>query len=160
MLFGKKEIRLMAVCSGKCAPLTEFPDEAFSGGMLGVGVAISPTDSSFYAPIDGKILSVAETGHAFTVETDNGLDILIHIGVDTVSMGGEGFSPAVKEGDRVRAGDLLCTAELSKISSSGLSDMTALVIANPEKIKDTEFFYTTVTAKKDAVMTFRLREKG
>ncbi len=160
MLFEKKEIRLMAVCNGKCAPLSEFPDEAFAGGMLGVGVAILPTDSKFYAPIDGKILSVAETGHAFTVESSNGLDILIHIGVDTVSMGGEGFSPTVREGERVRAGNLLCTADLSQIASRGLPTVTALVVANPEKIKDTEFFYTTVTAKKDAVMTFRLREKG
>ncbi len=160
MLFGKKEIRLLAVCNGKSARLSDFPDEAFSGGMLGVGVAIAPTDSHFYAPMDGKILSVAETGHAYTMESTNGLDVLIHIGVDTVSMGGEGFSPKVKEGDSVRAGDLLCTADLSLISSRGLSTMTAALIANPEKIKDTEFFYTTVTAAKDAVMKFRLREKG
>ena len=160
MRFGKQKIRLLAVCNGKSIPLSDFPDEAFAAGMLGEGLAIEPNDGRFYAPINGHVLSVAKTGHAYTLESESGLDVLIHIGVDTVSMGGEGFSPSVREGERVRAGDLLCTADLAKISSRGLSTLTAMVIANPEQIKDTEYLYTTVTAKNDAVMKFRLREKG
>ena len=160
MRFGKKEIRLLAVCNGKSIPLSEFPDEAFAAGMLGEGVAIEPSDGHFYAPLDGRVLSVAKAGHAYTLTSEGGLDVLIHIGVDTVSMGGDGFSPSVREGDRVRAGDLLCTADLARISSRGLSTLTATVIANPEQIKDTEYRYTTVTAATDAMMKFRLREKG
>ena len=160
MRFGKKEIRLLAVCNGTSIPLSDFPDEAFSDGMLGEGLAIEPSDGRFYAPLAGRVLSIAKTGHAYTIESADGLDVLIHIGVDTVSMEGEGFSPSVREGDRVIAGDLLCTADLAKISLRGLSPLTAVVIANPEQIKDTEYLYTTVAAKTDAVMKFRLREKG
>ena len=160
MRFGKQEIRLLAVCNGKSIPLSDFPDEAFAAGMLGEGLAIEPSDGHFYAPLDGRVQSVAKTGHAYTLESTGGLDVLIHIGVDTVSMGGEGFSPSVREGELVRVGDLLCTADLARISSHGLSTLTAMVIANPEQIQDTEYLYTPVTAQNDAVRKFRLREKG
>ncbi len=159
MLFSKKQICLPAVCVGKTVPLSEMPDEAFSSGMLGVGYAIEPADGQFYSPVDGKIESVAEAKHAYTITTDEGLDILIHIGVDTVSLGGEGFVPQVKAGDRVRAGEPLAVADLDLIRGKGLPTVTAVLVANPEKIEHTELKYGAVSTR-DAVMCFRFKKRG
>ena len=159
MLFGKKEIYLPTVCTGRAVPLSEMPDEAFSSGLLGVGYAIEPSDGQFYAPVTGKIESVAESKHAYTLTSDEGLEILIHIGVDTVSLHGEGFVPEVREGERVSVGEPLAHADLAFIRSHGLPTVTAVLIANPEKIENPRFKYGAVSGR-DAVMSFRLNKKG
>lgn len=159
MLFSKKEIALSAVCAGEAMPLSEMPDEAFSTGILGVGYAIEPSDGQFYAPATGRIENVAESKHAYTLTTDDGLDILIHIGVDTVKIGGEGFTSDVKEGARVHAGEPLAYADLSLIRSRGLPTVTAVLVANPERIEHVGFQYGAVS-QRDSVMRFRLKKKG
>ncbi|MBQ9784799.1 MAG: PTS glucose transporter subunit IIA [Clostridia bacterium] len=157
MFFSKKQICLPAVCVGKTVPLSEMPDEAFASGMLGVGYAIEPADGQFYSPVNGRVESVAEAKHAYTVTTDEGLDVLIHIGVDTVTLGGAGFVPEVKEGDRVRVGEPLAHADLELIREKGLSTVTAVLVANPEKIEHTELKYGAASTR-DAVMCFRLKK--
>lgn len=157
MLFSKKQICLPAVCVGKTVPLSEVPDEAFSSGMLGVGYAIEPADGHFYSPVNGRVESVTESKHAYSITSDEGLDILIHVGVDTVTLGGEGFVAQVKEGDRVRAGEPIALADLDLIREKGLPSVTAVLITNPERIEHTELKYGAV-GTRDAVMCFRLKK--
>ncbi len=149
---------LCAVASGEVLPLSRMPDEAFSSGLLGVGYAIEPSEGNFYAPANGKVTSVSETGHAYTVLTDAGVDILVHIGVDTVTLGGRGFTPLVKEGARVRAGDALCRADLDLIREKGLPTMSAVLVTEADAIGAIEFRYGTVRAKDADVMKFERRE--
>lgn len=159
-LFKKTQKCLYAVCNGKSTGVSEIPDEAFSGGMLGLGFAIEPSDRQFYSPVDGRVESVAETGHAYTVQTDDGLDVLVHIGVDTVQLHGEGFEPLVKAGDRVKAGTPLACADIDLIRSRGLPTVSAVLVTNPEKIVDIDYRFGSVLGGKDAVMYFRMRKKG
>ncbi|MBQ9773084.1 MAG: PTS glucose transporter subunit IIA [Clostridia bacterium] len=159
MLFSKKQIGLPSVCVGKVVPLEQMPDEAFSSGMLGVGYAIEPDEGRFFSPVSGVVESVTQSKHAYTLQSDEGLDILIHIGVDTVQMGGDGFEALVKEGQRVRAGEELARADLARIRAHGLPTLTAVLIANPEKIERAEFRYGAASTS-DAVMCFRLCKKG
>lgn len=157
MIFSKKQTCLLAVCTGKSMPLSDMGDEAFSSGMLGVGYAIEPAEGSFFAPVSGVVESIPKSGHAYTIQSDAGLDILIHIGVDTVSMGGEGFEPCVKEGQRVKAGELIARADLSRIRERGFSTVTATVVTEPEKIEQIEFRFESAVGGKDAVMCFRIK---
>ena len=163
MLFGKKTTvprALCAPCTGRAVPMSEIPDEAFSGGMLGVGFGIEPSEGHFCAPIDGRVESVAEAKHAYTLITDDGLDVLIHIGVDTVRLGGEGFFPRVQKGQYVKAGDVLADADLKLIAEKGLPTTVAVLITNPEKIENTEYEYGSVEGGRAAVMRFTLVKKG
>lgn len=131
-LFDKN--RLLAVADGDAIPLTEVGDEAFSSGMLGEGFAIRLSGGTIYSPADGKIEGITETGHAYSIRTDAGLDVLVHIGVDTVKMGGLGFTPAVNEGDRVKAGDVIAIADLGAIRSAGFDTVTPVLISNKDRI--------------------------
>ena len=119
MKFFQKKRSLTAVCDGRCAELSQMPDEAFASGMLGQGVAVFPEGNRFYAPVGGRIESIAESKHAYTVLSEDGLELLIHIGVDTVELKGEGFTPLVREGQTVRAGDPLADADLNSIADRG-----------------------------------------
>ncbi len=157
MLFSKKQSCLSAVCAGKSMPLSKMSDEAFSSGMLGVGYAIDPTDGCFFSPVSGRVESIPHSKHAYTIQSDTGLDVLVHIGVDTVSLGGEGFESCVKEGTRVKTGDPLAKVDLSLIRSKGYSAMTAVLVTEPEKIEHIEFRFGSVGGVKDAVMCFRVK---
>src|SRR5690606_10126348 len=98
-----------APVDGWAASLDEVPDEVFSGRMLGDGVAVEPLGSTIHAPFDGVIGALAHAGHAVSVRSDSGVEVLIHVGLETVKLGGEGFTAHVAEGDRVSAGDPLLT---------------------------------------------------
>lgn len=160
-LFRKsnKSSCLYAVCNGRSTNLSEMPDEAFSSGMLGAGFAMDPADGQFYCPADGKVESVAETGHAYTIQTDTGLDVLVHIGVDTVQLHGEGFESQVKEGQHVKAGAPLAHADIDFIRTKGLVPMTAVLVTNPEKIENPDYQLGSMNGGKDAVMFFRVNPK-
>ncbi len=160
MSFVKKEATLLAVCNGRCGPLSEMPDEAFSSGMLGLGVALFPEKGLFVAPCDAIIETVAETGHAYSLRTSDGVDLLIHVGVDTVTLKGEGFRPLVKEGERVRVGSPIAEADLALIQKNGLSTATALLIGNAEVLKSIDYRYGTVEAGRDTVLLYRVGKKG
>ncbi len=157
-MFPKRSKYLYAVCTGRSADIQTIPDEAFASGMLGVGYAIEPTipHAIFYAPADATVQSVTPTGHAYTLLTDDGLDVLIHIGVDTVKMGGSGFEALVKEGDKVRAGDPIARADLDRIRERGFPTVTAVLVTEPDKIKDIEYEFGEHTGGRDAVMRYRL----
>ncbi len=154
MIFSKKQERLLAVCDGVSAPIAEIPDDAFAMGLLGRGFAQDPAGDIFTSPITGTVETVAKTKHAYTIHTKNDLDILIHIGVDTVELNGEGFEPMVKEGQRVKAGDTLCRADIELIRERGFNPITAVLITNPEKIENIAYKFGVTSAGKDTPMYY------
>ncbi len=123
---------IKAPLSGRVIPLEEIPDQVFSQGVLGEGVGIEPTGNEVVAPADGEVSTVMEdSGHACGLLLDNGVELLIHVGMDTVSMGGDGFQLHVHEGDRVHLGDALITFDPEKIRQAGHPTTTAFVITEP-----------------------------
>ena len=160
MLFARKTVSLCAPCAGTSIPMSEIPDEAFAGGMLGAGFGVDPAEGHFCAPVDGHVESVAEAKHAYTILTDDGLDVLVHIGVDTVRLGGEGFIPRVSAGQYVKTGDVIADADLDLIRDKGLPTTVAVLVTNPEKIENEEYKHGSVAGGRDVVMRFRLAKKG
>ena len=135
-------------------PLSAVPDEVFAKGLLGEGIGIEPTEGRFFAPVDGKITSVTDSRHAVTLMSDSGADVLVHIGVDTVSLAGEGFVLHVSTGERVRAGQLIVEADIDLIRSRGLSAICSVVVTEPEKIENIEYKPGACIGGKDAVMCY------
>ena len=127
----KKQIdsknQLLAVADGKVIPIEDVKDPVFSGKLMGDGVAVVPAGTTVVAPCAGKISMIAETAHAFGMECENGLEILVHIGIDTVSLGGRGFSVLVKSDDTVTAGTPVITFDRAVMDEAGL-DMTIPMI--------------------------------
>lgn len=155
MLFSKKEKIMLAVADGNAVPLTEVPDEAFSSGILGVGVAIEPTVGTVYAPVSGKIDSVTDSRHAYTILSDDGLDVLVHIGIDTVELGGKGFLSMVSEGDKVKAGDVIARVELEAIRQAGKPTVIPVLVTNPDALSAHSFTLGKVLGGKSEVMRYR-----
>ncbi|MGO9946602.1 MAG: phosphoenolpyruvate--protein phosphotransferase [Steroidobacteraceae bacterium] len=122
-------LKIMAPLTGWCAPLDEVPDQVFAGRMLGDGLAIDPTSGVVIAPCAGEIITLPESGHAVSIRTAQGVDVLIHIGIDTVELGGRGFEPLVLPGAMVRAGDELIRFDLDIVARGAKSLMTPIVIA-------------------------------
>lgn len=113
--------------TGEAVDITTLDDPVFSQKMVGDGIAIVPTDGDVVSPVDGKVIQLFETGHAIGIQVDD-VELLIHIGMDTVELKGEGFTKIVQEGDEVKAGDLLIKADLEKIKSLGKPVETPVVI--------------------------------
>ncbi len=130
---GNKVTELFAHMSGSVVPLEKVEDEAFSSGALGSGVAIEPKEGKLYAPCDGKIGMVYDTGHAVNVLTDSGCDVLMHIGIDTVKLGGKFFKTHVKEGTSVKKGDLLISFDIDAIKKAGYKVTTPMVVCNSDE---------------------------
>ncbi len=131
-LFKKKEKAHLigSVAKGKAVPLKEVNDPTFSEGMLGEGAAVIPSEGKIYAPADGQVEMVFDTLHAVSMTTDFGAEILIHVGLDTVKMKGDGFEGHVKAGDRVKKGDLLLTVDLDKVKAAGYDVITPVLVCN------------------------------
>jgi len=128
----KKALKLTSPMKGKSVAIENIPDEAFASGALGKGVGIDPTDGKVYAPCDGKISMVFNTKHAIGLESENGMDILIHIGINTVELEGQHFDVKVKEGDSVKQGQLIAEVDIEAIKNKGYSLVTPLLITNLE----------------------------
>ena len=105
MFFKKKEVEIVSPVKGKLISIKEVPDVTFSEEMVGKGIAIIPEENEIYSPVEGKITTVFITGHAVGITTKEGIDLLIHIGMDTVNLKGEGFEVKVKDGKHVKPGD-------------------------------------------------------
>lgn len=115
---------------GEVVALSEVNDPVFSSGVMEQGIAVKPSKGVVYAPADAEIAIAFPTGHAYGLKTDNGAEILIHVGIDTVSLNGEGFEAKVSQGDRVRAGDIIGTFDSEVIAANGLDDTTMVIITN------------------------------
>ncbi|AWZ38988.1 beta-glucoside-specific PTS transporter subunit IIABC [Ligilactobacillus murinus] len=125
-----KNVAISSPLQGEVMPLSQVPDEVFSSGMMGQGVAIMPTDNKVYAPFDGKVAMVTGSKHAIGLTADNGIELLIHVGLDTVQLNGVPFNYKVAEGDRFKAGDVLLEFDLAAIKRAGLSPITPIIVTN------------------------------
>ncbi|WP_129730857.1 beta-glucoside-specific PTS transporter subunit IIABC [Ectobacillus funiculus] len=121
---------------GKVIPLAEVPDAVFSSGAMGQGVAIEPSGNKVYAPFDGTVVMVAPTKHAIGMRSQSGVELLVHVGLDTVTLDGKPFTLHVKDGDKIKKGDLLSSFDKGFIQSKGLSTITPIIITNSHAYKE------------------------
>lgn len=133
-LFSKKEENFQNFLEGKLVKIEDVPDKVFSTKMMGDGYAIDPTKENVYAPMSGKIESLFPTGHALGIRANDNVEILIHLGIDTVELNGEGFTIHVKENAKVKQGDLLISVDWNKIKENNLSPISILVFTSGEKV--------------------------
>ena len=127
------DLQVLSPLDGTAVPLTEVPDAVFAGGALGQGVAIIPRVGALYAPFDAEVVAAFPTGHAIGLRHADGAEALIHIGLDTVKLGGKHFSLKVEKGQRVSAGDLLVEFDIAAITAAGYDVTTPVIITNPKK---------------------------
>jgi len=128
------QVKLLAPLSGQVWALERIPDPVFSQKMVGDGISIDPTDAILLAPCDGQVLSVHAAGHAVTLRTPVGAEILLHIGIDTVTLKGQGFRPRVKSGDTVRTGAPFIEFDLDYLATHAKSLLTQIIITNSERV--------------------------
>ncbi|MBE5769000.1 MAG: PTS glucose transporter subunit IIA [Clostridiales bacterium] len=142
-LFSKPVDSYCAPMAGKAVELTEVPDPTFAEGMLGKGIAIQPVDGKVYAPCDATVDMMFTTGHAVSLVSDAGAEILIHVGLETVSLEGKPFTVHAANGDKVKKGQLLIEADLEAIKEAGLPIITPMVICNTDDYPT----FNTITGK-------------
>ena len=157
-LFGKKEAlnpnHIYAPMAGEAVAISEVPDPTFSSGMLGNGIAIKPTDGKVCAPVNGTVDMMFDTGHAVTLVSDNGIEILIHVGLETVGLEGKPFQVKVQNGQKVKKGDILMIADLEAIKAAGLPTITPVLVCNSDDY--TTFNTTTGKAVTNADVVIEL----
>ncbi|KGG79403.1 hypothetical protein Y919_12390 [Caloranaerobacter azorensis H53214] len=154
-----KSKNILAPMIGKVIDIENVPDEVFSQKMVGDGVAIEPTDGIVVAPCDGKIIQLFPTNHAVGIETKEGLQILIHIGIDTVELKGKGFKSYVTKGDYVKIGDKLLEVDLEYLQENGKSIISPIVITNMELVDSLNKIKGFVKASNDSIMEIKLKAK-
>ena len=135
------DISVVSPIAGRVIDLQEVPDPVFSSGVMGEGAGIVPADGTVVAPITGDVVVATDTGHAFGIKSDDDVEILVHVGIDTVTMKGDGFTAAVVKGQRVQAGDVLVHVDLERIKAAGYSPITVLLVTNAAS-------YTAVTSTR------------
>ena len=134
-LFKAKKLEIASPVSGECVGLESVNDEVFSQRMVGDGVAVIPVEGVFGAPVSGKLSKLFETHHAYIVRHDSGVEVMVHIGLDTVELKGDGFKALAKEGDEVKAGDPIIEADLERIKSLGKEIITPVIISEMGSFK-------------------------
>lgn len=150
--YGKNEITLYSHLNGTVVPLEEVADDVFSQKILGDGIAIEPSEGRLYSPCDGEIGSVFDTKHAVNLVSEDGAEILLHIGIDTVKLEGQFFEAHVSEGQRVKKGDLLITFDMDKIREAGFKLTTPMIICNTEDFSAFEALARGKTAAGDKLL--------
>lgn len=134
-LFRGKKLEIVSPVSGEVIDLATVEDEVFSQKMLGDGIAVLPESGLFVAPVEGVVSKLFKTRHAYVVRHDSGVEVMVHIGLDTVDLKGEGFKAIVEEGDHVKAGDPLIEADLDRIESLGKKSVTPVIVSETGKFK-------------------------
>ena len=141
---------------GDVVALADVNDPVFSSGAMGQGIAVKPSQGVVYAPADAEVSIAFPTGHAFGLKTTDGAEVLIHVGIDTVTMNGEGFEAKVAQGDKVKAGDILGTFDSNKIAAAGLDDTTMVIVTNTADYASVAPVATGSVAKGDAVIEVKI----
>ena len=134
--FHAQPMTILMPVEGFSMPLDRLPDEIFASETLGKGCGIEPSGNTVYAPFNGTVTQVAETKHAIGMESTDGIEVLIHIGMDTVEMNGKGFTALVKQGDSVKAGTPLLKIDLKAIKTAGHPIETAVVVTNSDEFSN------------------------
>ena len=140
---------------GQMVDLKDVNDPVFSSGAMGQGIAVKPSEGVVYAPADAEVTIAFATGHAYGLKTAKGAEILIHVGIDTVSMNGDGFDQKVAQGDKVKAGDVLGTFDAAKIAAAGLDDTTMVIVTNTADYASVTPVAEGTVAKGDAVIELK-----
>jgi PTS system beta-glucosides-specific IIC component len=151
-LFGKKTDDFYAPMAGKAVPITEVPDPTFAEGMLGNGIAIEPAEGKVYAPCDATVDMMFTTGHAVSLVADNGAEILIHVGLETVSLEGKPFTVHAANGDKVKKGQLLIEVDLDAVKAAGLPTITPMVVCNTDEYPTFDTFVGKDVTNEDVVI--------
>ncbi|KGM46365.1 PTS glucose transporter subunit IIA [Neobacillus niacini] len=146
-IFKKSKLKIYAPVTGDIKPLEEVPDPVFSQKMMGEGIAILPKEGKVYSPVDGTVILIAATKHAVGIRANDGTEILIHVGLETVSLNGKGFRVAVNEGDKISVGQMIMEVDWEYISINAKSKITPIVITNSEAGNK----QYTLTQEKNAV---------
>lgn len=135
--YGEKDIKkiIKSPLNGRILPLNEVNDKVFSSGVLGDGIAIEPYEGIAYAPAEGKVTTFFPTGHAIGITTKEGIELLIHVGMETARLNGKYFKPLVKQGDHLQAGQPILKFDINKIRESGFEIKTPVIITNPDSWK-------------------------
>lgn len=141
-------LEITAPVPGKVVPIGTVPDETFASGMLGKGFAVEPSQGKVYAPFDGICTTIFDTLHAMGLTSDGGVSVLIHVGLETVSLNGGPFTAHVKSGDRIKKGQLLLEFDMEAIRAAGYPLITPVIVANEAEIG-------TVTVKNDRIVVER-----
>ena len=144
---------ILAPLTGKAVPLSEVPDPVFSDKVLGDGVAIIPADGKIVSPVDGEISTVAETGHAYGFTSEGGQEILVHVGLETVSLNGECFKVYGKAGDKVKKGDLVAEVDLGYLKEKDINPITPVLLCSDTEGKELQYGEGEVEAGKSTVLT-------
>ena len=137
---------------GEVISLAEIGDGVFSEGILGQGCGIRPTDETVYAPVTGTITQIADTKHAVGLASDDGVEVLIHVGMDTVDMNGDGFTVLVKNGQKIKCGQPMVKFSASKIKAAGHPTTTAFVVTNTDDLSSVTVLHTGSTKKLTPVI--------
>jgi PTS system beta-glucosides-specific IIC component len=145
---------LYAPLYGKVITLKEIEDGVFSEGELGKGCGMKPSKGELHSPFDGEVMVIAKTNHAIALKNENGMEILIHVGLDTVKLKGQGFQPLVKVGDKVKAGQLLMKFSISEIEAAGYSPTTAIIITNSGSSVSDPVVLTGEKSPTDIIMNY------
>lgn len=154
--FKKHNIEIAAPITGKCIGVTQVPDDVFAQKMVGDGVAIEPTDGMVVAPCNGKIVQIFPTNHAIGIETTDGIDLLIHLGLDTVELKGEGFERLIEEGQEVKVGTPLLKMDINKVKAGGKNTITPVIITTMDNVIKLEIITGDVTAGENIIMKIKL----
>ncbi|WP_211439497.1 beta-glucoside-specific PTS transporter subunit IIABC [Corynebacterium glutamicum] len=128
-----------AAASGTYVPLAEIPDKVFSSGAMGDGFGIVPENGEIVSPVEGQLIAVQKSGHAYGIRGDNGIEVLVHVGIDTVKMAGEGFEILVARGDHVKVGQPLAKVDLNVVAEAGFDPTTAVIVTNSKKLEGLKF---------------------
>jgi PTS system, glucose subfamily, IIA component len=157
--WGKEKIRreIKSPMDGTVVPIDAVPDEVFATRVLGDGAAVMPASGMVFSPVNGVVENIVDTLHAVAIRSDDGLELIVHVGLDTVKLKGQGFTVLVKEGDKVQAGDTLIQADLTLIRDQGYELHTPVIITNMDKVEILSIASGTVTPT-DALLTYRLKK--
>lgn len=158
-MFGRKKKQpkqILSPVDGKAIPITQVSDRVFSEKILGDGVAIRPSEGTFFAPCDGEITQIAHTNHAICITTEFGAEILIHIGMDTLNLEGKGFKPYVKAGDKVSTGDKLMEVDLLVLKADDYNIDSPVIITNTDCLQEVEFLTGDVIHCESPIIKYKV----
>ena len=151
-----RTVELVAPVGGRVVALADVPDKVFASGALGHGVGLISTDARVLAPIEGTVVTAMASGHAYGIKSDQGVEVLVHIGIDTVQLNGRGFAPAVQRGQHVRPGDLLAEVDLKVINEAGYDPTTVVVITNSAQLTSVETAAAGTVEQGRPVLTVKI----
>ena len=158
-IFKKNQsLELTSPIDGDVIDITEVPDDVFAQKMLGDGLAVKPSSNIVVAPCDGKIMQVFPTKHAIGIETKSGIEILLHIGLETVALKGKGFQILISEGDTVKKGEKLVELDLDYIKENAKSLTTPIVITNMDKVEKIEKNFGSGKAGETVIATISIKK--